>query len=64
MRQKQYLKRQSVADYFLNLIKDTNPRNSSEEKQNSKKEKHKGNLIQAHHSNNAEYQGQKGSPKK
>lgn len=55
---------ETVSGYFLNLIKGINPRNSGEERHNSKEEKHKGNLIEAYHSNNAEYQGQKGSPKK
>lgn len=34
-----------MAEYFLNLIKDIDPKNSNEEKLNSKEEKHKENHI-------------------
>lgn len=36
---------ETVAEYFLNLIKDINPKNSNEEKLSSKEGKHKGNHI-------------------
>lgn len=54
---------ETVAECFLKLTKNINPKNSNEEKFNSKKERHKENHIQSHHSNNVEYEGQKGDPK-